>query len=167
VIGRRHLVTATAVLATLATGLLAQYALDHNLQRGSGGYNRPTRTATLSRPVYTVNRHTGGMQYNRANAFNDKSYNIYQRYTHSRQTYFNPNNPGRSAHHSSVTRHRQSAPTGPTRLDRGSYSVSAPRHRAKTDRATTLRRSAPRRSSSAMLSDPRYSTLPTYSRSSS
>ncbi|MCP3903116.1 MAG: hypothetical protein GY715_05715 [Planctomycetes bacterium] len=167
-IAHRHLATAAtvlAVLALLATVLVGQYALDHNLQRGSGGINQPTRRAPLSRSVYTVNRRTGGMQHNRANAFNDSAYNIYQRYTLDRNRYFDPKNPGGPR---SSTKHRPAAPTGPTRLDRPSYSVApaAPRRRASNDLARSARRSVPRSTASA-LKQPRYSSLPSYSRSSS
>ena len=35
----------------------------------------------MNRPIYSVNQATGTMVYNRANAYNDSTYSIYQRYT--------------------------------------------------------------------------------------
>ncbi|MEM1329572.1 MAG: hypothetical protein AAGG07_03325 [Planctomycetota bacterium] len=66
----------------LVTAAVAQQALDRNLS-ASGSRNAPAQNplANMSKPVYTVNRNTGEFQYNRANAFNDDTYNIYQRYT--------------------------------------------------------------------------------------
>ena len=74
---------ATVVVASIAVG---QYSLDAGL--GSSRVNAPTQRVFVSKPLYTVNHQTGEMVYNRANAFNDPTYNIYQRYTIDRTEYF-------------------------------------------------------------------------------
>lgn len=73
----------------IAVSAAAQYALDAGLS-AYGRYNAPRAAPKLNQPIYTVNRATGEMQYNRANAFNDPVYNIHQRYTHDRFQYYSP-----------------------------------------------------------------------------
>jgi len=59
----------------------AQHALAASSRVGGGRVNPKQPTATMSRPIYTLNHHTGEFVYNRANAFNDPAYTIYQRRT--------------------------------------------------------------------------------------
>lgn len=56
----------------------AQYALDANLNT-RGTQNVQRAPMVVGREIYSVNRGTGTMVYNRANAFNDSTYSIYQR----------------------------------------------------------------------------------------
>jgi hypothetical protein len=60
---------------------LAQHALDASLRLGGGRINPAQPTPTMSRPIYTLSHKTGDFVYNRANAFNDPVYTIYQRRT--------------------------------------------------------------------------------------
>jgi hypothetical protein len=75
-------------LAVLSAAV-AQYALDADLRAG-GGRNPQRVPYTVPKPIYTVNPQTGELQYNRANAFNDPVYTIYQRYSLDRFQYFEP-----------------------------------------------------------------------------
>lgn len=84
------------VLGVLGPAMLAQHALDANLRVGSAGRNTSSASRTVSQPLYTVNRQSGEFMYNRANAFNDPTYNIYQRYHSDRFTYFNPTGGART-----------------------------------------------------------------------
>ena len=77
---RARLLTACAT-ALIAAGAAAQYALDSSLLVGGSRVNPKQATPGMAKPIYTVNYRTGEMQYNRAQAFNDPAYNIYQRYT--------------------------------------------------------------------------------------
>ncbi|MEM9372821.1 MAG: hypothetical protein AAGA55_04180 [Planctomycetota bacterium] len=63
-----------------AADAAAQFALDANPSVSGGSRNRPAPKPVTSREIYSVNRSTGTMVYNRANAFNDSVYSIYQRY---------------------------------------------------------------------------------------
>jgi hypothetical protein len=71
------------VIACLLAGgvAAAQHALDASLRLGAGRVNPKQPTPTMSRPIYTLNHRTGEFVYNRANAFNDPIYTIYQRRT--------------------------------------------------------------------------------------
>lgn len=83
---RRRCALRAALLLGAAGVATAQYALDAGL--GGTRINAPRQQIAVSQPVYSVNRQTGEMVYNRANAFNDPSYNIYQRYAVDRTEYF-------------------------------------------------------------------------------
>lgn len=83
---------AGVILAGLAA---AQHALDAGL--GSSRVNAPAAQPMMNKPLYTVNRQTGTMQYNEANAFNDPTYNIHQRYTMDRFEYFDAGSGGARA----------------------------------------------------------------------
>lgn len=70
-----------AFLATLGLALNtadAQYALDANLSV-RGTRNAPIAPLAVGREIYSINRATGTMVYNRASAFNDSTYSIHQR----------------------------------------------------------------------------------------
>ncbi len=85
----RRVEAAVAALSVLAvSSALAQRALDANLNTLGGGVNQATPQQSVNKPIFTVNRTTGDMSYNRANAFNDDTYRIYQRYTLDRFEYF-------------------------------------------------------------------------------
>ena len=71
--------TPGAVVGAVA---ISQNALDRNLRQGSGGRNFNQRPEKMAAPIYTVNRNTGELAYNRSNAFRDPSYNIYQGWQH-------------------------------------------------------------------------------------
>ncbi len=70
-------------MAVLTLGLApgeadAQYALDANLSvRGTHNVHRAP--LAVGREIYSINRATGTMVYNRASAFNDSAYSIHQR----------------------------------------------------------------------------------------
>ena len=83
------------MLGLVVTLAVAQRALDAGL--GSSRVNAPVQAGHMSKPIYTVNRTTGAMQYNRANAFNDRAYRPYQRYTHDRFEYFDVGSSGAQA----------------------------------------------------------------------
>lgn len=71
------------LVGVLALGLAlseasAQYALDANLSvHGTGNPRRAP--LVVGREIYSINRATGTMVYNRASAFNDSAYSIHQR----------------------------------------------------------------------------------------
>ncbi len=78
----RRLARWGAAACLLAGGAaLAQHALDASLRLGGGRINLAQPTPTMSRPIYTLSHTTGDFVYNRANAFNDPVYTIYQRRT--------------------------------------------------------------------------------------
>jgi hypothetical protein len=80
-----HRVLIIASAAALAAGTIAaaQNALDNNLSTsGRTNYARPK--PAVSKDIYTLNRATGSYRHNRANAFNDPVYSIYQRHTSDR-----------------------------------------------------------------------------------
>ena len=56
----------------------AQYALDANLSV-HGTRNPRQAPLAVGREIYSINRATGTMVYNRASAFNDSAYSIHQR----------------------------------------------------------------------------------------
>lgn len=126
------------VLASIAT---AQYALDSNLAVGAGRRNPGPAKPAAQRDIYTVNRSTGEMQYNRANAFNDPVYTTYQRYTLDRFEYFEPGatQPMRTttATAGNVTRHASPSQYQPTpgfskpsrRSNAGDPSISSRQYR--------------------------------------
>lgn len=90
---RRREITAIAagvLMAAFGTMAIAQYALDGGLSARTGRINPGRAKTQMSKPVYTVNRATGTFTYNRANAFNDPGYSIYQRYTGNRTENFTP-----------------------------------------------------------------------------
>lgn len=73
----RNLPLACAAALAVAATAFAQYALDNNLQRGSGGMN-PGRQlrSVVTADSYTLNRDTGTMEFNDANAFAMPSYSF-------------------------------------------------------------------------------------------
>lgn len=81
---------AVTFFAVVACGVCAQYALDNSLNRQTGKRNAPKPKMQMAASIYTVNRQTGELVYNRANAFQDQAYNSYQRYTIDRERYFDP-----------------------------------------------------------------------------
>lgn len=118
-----------ALAAALSAASFAQDRLDRNSQRGSGGRNPSSSSGAdmwnnMAKPVYTVNRDSGEFVYNRANAFNDPSYNIYQRYTLDRNAYFEAGKTGNPRTRSAEVRGRSSA------LSRSGYSASGSRRTA-------------------------------------
>jgi len=56
----------------------SQNALDRSLAVGRGRVNPAAPRPAMAAPIYSVNHNTGGMTYNRANAFRDPAYNLYQ-----------------------------------------------------------------------------------------
>lgn len=87
----RWLTQATLIALGLASAsaALGQHKLDSNLAVGTR-YNTSAPRPAVQKSVYTVNEYTGDMTYNRANAFNDSTYSIYQRYTGDRIQNFTP-----------------------------------------------------------------------------
>jgi hypothetical protein len=75
---RRAIVIGAGCL--LAASAIAQHELDMNLVVGGSRINDTRQIPAMSREIYTVNRRSGEMVYNRANAFKDPTYNMYQRY---------------------------------------------------------------------------------------
>jgi len=76
-------VAACVLLIAASTAVIAQNALDNSLSTsGRRNYARPK--PAVSKDTYTLNRATGSFSYNRANAFNDSTYSIYQRHTSDR-----------------------------------------------------------------------------------
>jgi hypothetical protein len=55
------------------------HALDSSLRVGGSRVNARQRALPVQRDIYTVNRHTGGMRYNRAAAFDSTAYAPWQR----------------------------------------------------------------------------------------
>lgn len=80
----RRAVSILAIVALSGAGALAQRALDANTNVLGGRRNPTNPGVTMSRPIYKVNQRTGEMVYNRAVAFNDPAYNIYQYHTISK-----------------------------------------------------------------------------------
>lgn len=147
---------AMLIVATAA----AQYALDAGLS-AYGRYNAPRAAPTLNKSIYTVNRATGEMQYNRANAFNDPVYNVHQRYTHDRFQYHTPAGVATGATASRPTAQTFRPQTGERAYASGASSYSF----ATTSRPPAVRSG----SSAAALSASRYGSLnaPTYRAASS
>jgi len=83
-VSRLRRVPAFLLAAALVASVLAQYELDSNLLAGGSGRNTRVKAPAVSRQIYSVNYKTGDFAYNRASAFNDPTYNIYQRYTFDR-----------------------------------------------------------------------------------
>lgn len=153
-----RLLLVTTMFAALSTVLLAQYALDANLRRGGSRVNPHAPRQAMATPIYTVNRSTGTLSYNRANAFNDPAYNIYQRYLTDRTQYFKPTGvPASSA------QRRITAPARSTTLGRSSYSVTAtPRRRSRPPTASgtlSLRAPSMRQGGGVSLRQPQYSVV--------
>jgi hypothetical protein len=131
-----------AALLLLPCAALAQNALDAGLSATDGRINPQRVEPTMAAPIYTVNQR-GEMIYNRANAFNDPSYRIYQRYRVSRFDYFTPTSgpqkprnisSGRSASYHRM-RARTSGPgsgraAGVSRYGGRARGMSAPSYRA-------------------------------------
>lgn len=69
-----------AILSAASVASIVQNALDNNLEVGRR--TNPTQRATvgMTKPIYSVNQRTGAYTYNRTNAFNDSTYQIYDRY---------------------------------------------------------------------------------------
>jgi hypothetical protein len=94
-VNRHHVHSArTARLAVLVTATVlagatfAQTVLDRNAQIGGGRVNPSQASPVMARQLYTVNRETGELRYNRTNAFRDRAYSTYDRYTVDRTKYF-------------------------------------------------------------------------------
>ncbi|MEO1130476.1 MAG: hypothetical protein AAFX05_12340 [Planctomycetota bacterium] len=102
-----------AMLLALGFGSvgLAQYALDANLDVRGNGRNAARPEPTMGTELYTVSRRTGQMVYNRANAFNDSTYQIYQRYTLDREQYFDPTRTSPSNAGTAAAVRKQQGPT--------------------------------------------------------
>ncbi len=149
------------MLCAMSTVLLAQYALDASLRRGGSRVNPHAPRQAMAKPIYTVNRSTGTLSYNRATAFNDPAYNIYQRYTIDRTRYFKPTGvPASSA------QRRMTAPATSTALGQSSYSVTAaPRRRSRPPTASgtpSLRAPSMRQGGGVSLRQPQYSVASNY-----
>lgn len=89
-----------------ASAAHGQYALDGSLST-SGRINQRRPAPALQHDVYSLNRNTGTMVYNRASAFNDPTYSIHQRYTQDRFQNFTPAGVSTGAQHAN-----RSAATG-------------------------------------------------------
>ncbi len=149
------------MLCAMSTVLLAQYALDASLRRGGSRVNPHAPRQAMAKPIYTVNRSTGTLSYNRANAFNDPAYNISPRYTIDRTLYFKPTGvPASSA------QRRMTAPATSTALGQSSYSVTAaPRRRSRPPTASgtlSLRAPSMRQGGGVSLRQPQYSVVSSY-----
>ncbi len=141
---------AWGVVVGLAMVGLGQYVLDGGLGANTR-INAPAPKQRISSPLYTVNTTTGTMQYNRANAFRDPTYNIYQRYTLDRTAYFSPTRSmgttGARPSSSLALAAPTYRPTGPrSSMSTSSYagvqrsaSLRAPTYRAPTTRAASTR----------------------------
>jgi hypothetical protein len=81
---------ALIVLAFAGAAVWAQNALDANLNALGGRTNPVAPQLSAAPELYTVNRESGELVYNRANAFNDNVYTPYQRYVIDRERYFVP-----------------------------------------------------------------------------
>lgn len=92
----RAALSIAVLVALCAAGALAQRALDANTNVLSGRRNPTTQGVTMGKPIYKVNERTGEMVYNRSVAFNDPTYNIYQRHTISRWDYNSTTVPQRA-----------------------------------------------------------------------
>lgn len=78
-------VCAFALVASLCIGAAsAQYVLDANPSVYDGTRNAYKPQPAVARDVYSINRSTGTMVYNRSSAFNDSTYSIYERYANDR-----------------------------------------------------------------------------------
>ena len=111
--------------AMLGSAMLAQHALDANLQRGSNRQNPAASQRAMARPVFTVNQQTGEMMHNRANAFNDPVYNIYQRHTSNRFGYFSSPSGQQAGRSSAPVQMPGPAPGGSVAsLSRPAYSAA-------------------------------------------
>lgn len=128
--------------AAIVSGVtVAQYALDSSQQLNSGRINPRARGPAMARPLYTVNRSTGEMNYNRVHAFREPGYTTYQRYTHSRLDNFKGQSPAALS------------PRTTSRRIPGATSVSTTRGRSPYGNSNVLARSA-----GASLNQPRYTT---------
>jgi hypothetical protein len=67
---------AVASALLLAAACLGQYALDANFS-SSGRINPKRQSVSMAAPLYSVNRSTGNLVYNPANAFRDAAYKPY------------------------------------------------------------------------------------------
>ena len=76
----RLVVGALVLLLVLAVAALAQTALDASLSV-YGRVNPRRPQPVMAKPLYTVNRNSGEMQYDRANAFKEPAYKFYRPYT--------------------------------------------------------------------------------------
>ncbi len=79
----RLVVGALVLLLVLAVAALAQTALDRSLSAQDGRVNPRRSQPVMAKPLYTVTS-SGGMQYDRANAFNDPAYSFYRPYARGR-----------------------------------------------------------------------------------
>jgi hypothetical protein len=86
---RLHAAVPAALIAVCVTVAIGQYALDASLS-SAGRVNAHRANLKMNREIYSINRATGTMVYNRANAFNDSTYSIHQRYTQDRLENFTP-----------------------------------------------------------------------------
>ena len=80
---RSRAIAAAALALVLCSGATAQHALDNNLST-RGRTNATRRPVGVSKDVYTLDRTTGSFRHNRANAFNDSTYSIFQSHTSDR-----------------------------------------------------------------------------------
>ena len=85
----RLVVGALVLLLVLAVAALAQTALDRSLSAQDGRANPRRPQPVMAKPLYTVTS-SGGMRYDRANAFNDPAYSFYRPYARGRFDRFSP-----------------------------------------------------------------------------
>ena len=83
----RLVVGALVLLLLLAVAALAQTALDRRLSAQDGRANPRRPQPVMAKPLYTVTS-SGGMRYDRANAFNDPAYSFYRPYARGRVDHY-------------------------------------------------------------------------------
>ncbi len=135
---RAHHPGRLAGLAVLiaAGAVVAQTALDGSLNALGGRQNPRVPTLSAAPDLYSVSRETGELVYNRANAFNDNTYTIYQRYAVDRERYFRPASAPRAVQANTAAGVRAQA-IAPVRTPTaaGASGLAAPTYRPTAHRA--------------------------------
>lgn len=152
--------------ALVATAAIAQNRLDHNTQRGAGRANPASDAgawANVSKPIYTVSPVSNDLVYNRANAFNDPSYDIYQRYTVDSTAFRSVSTVGDQRVRSAnlPTRGGTGVQPGPNRrAARPAAALARPTYGGVGSSRSVVSPSASLRASAYSTSGPRYSVRP-------
>ena len=77
---RGALVMVAVSVAVLVAGAVAQHVLDAGMNAVDGRVNPRQPKLSMASPIYSVNRRSGLMTYNRTNAWQMPEYGIYARY---------------------------------------------------------------------------------------
>lgn len=149
-----------AILAGLAAAAAtAQYALDASLRVGQTR-NVANTPVTMQGDPYTISRNTGEFVYNRAVAFQDRAYNIYQRRnlnlydTPTRNTL---STAGQVTRPRSATPERATVPTYQQPRHRSTRALAPQTTRVSALRAPAYTPSRPRATSRSALTTRTYS----------